>query len=93
MAAEPEAKSGKGRRMCWTAVTLRILKCLLSQVYCRPFPISKDSDIVKEENLYIPIANCLYEPVNLAAKVLELKAKYSISPGKLQHGHLILMTS
>ncbi len=79
--------------MCWTAVTLRILKCLLSQVYCRPFPKSKDRDIVVKENLYTPIENCLYEPVNLAAEVLELKAKYSIPPGKLQHGHHILMTS
>ena len=57
------------------------------------FPKRKDRKIVKEEDLYNPIEACLYEPVNLAAEVLELKAKYSIPSSKLQYGYCMLMTS
>lgn len=93
MAADPEVKSGKGRRTFWAVIVVarNHLNCLLSRVYCRSFPISQDRDILKEEDLYTPIENCLYDPVNLAAEVLELKAKYSFPSGKLQHGHHILI--
>ena len=69
------------------------MKCLLSQVYCRSFPRREDRDILVKKDLYTPIESCLYKPVNLAAQVLELKAKYSIPSSKLQRRHHIVIRS
>jgi len=54
------------------------------------FPFHRTEKVVNEADLYNPIVNTVYAPVNLAAEALGLSVMYSKAKGKLQSRNCLL---
>ena len=56
---------------------------LLLQVYGFPFPVQEGDQLTQETDLYTPIYNTIYQPVNMAADALGLNVTLSMTKGTL----------